>query len=149
MSPLLRWNRALGIFYWRQGIGTLFAAQKNKRQDESERPGKSFNFSPGPLGGIPQFPGTSKCMAISLSPLTHIPGVSNFGGHFGAYLKYAGFDALEITGIGEENTMIVIDGSRMKYPSPKLRRWLRYSIWRRPSSISFLQAGHDKKISSS
>jgi aldehyde:ferredoxin oxidoreductase len=36
-------------------------------------------------------------MAISLSPLTHIPGVSNFGGHFGAYLKYAGFDALEIT----------------------------------------------------
>ena len=52
-------------------------------------------FSPGPLGGIPQFPGTSKCMAISLSPLTHIPGVSNFGGHFGAYLKYAGFDALD------------------------------------------------------
>ena len=40
-------------------------------------------------------------MAISLSPLTHIPGVSNFGGHFGAYLKYAGFDALEITGKAE------------------------------------------------
>ena len=55
-------------------------------------------FSPGPLAGIPQFPGTSKCMAVSLSPLTGVPGVSNFGGHFGAYLKYAGFDALEITG---------------------------------------------------
>lgn len=67
-------------------------------------------FSPGPLGGIPQFPGTSKCMAVSLSPLTHIPGVSNFGGYFGAYLKYAGFDALEITGIASGNTMIVIDG---------------------------------------
>jgi aldehyde:ferredoxin oxidoreductase len=67
-------------------------------------------FSPGPLGGIPQFPGTSKCMAVSLSPLTGIPGVSNFGGHFGAYLKYAGFDALEITGKSATDVMIVIDG---------------------------------------
>ena len=69
-------------------------------------------FSPGPLAGIPQFPGTSKCMAVSLSPLTGIPGVSNFGGHFGAYLKYAGFDALEITGKSDRDIMIVIDGFR-------------------------------------
>jgi aldehyde:ferredoxin oxidoreductase len=67
-------------------------------------------FSPGPLGGIPQFPGTSKCMAVSLSPITGLPGVSNFGGHFGAYLKYAGFDALEITGQAAAEMMIVIDG---------------------------------------
>jgi aldehyde:ferredoxin oxidoreductase len=69
-------------------------------------------FSPGPLGGIPQFPGTSKCMAVSLSPLTGIPGVSNFGGHFGAYLKYAGFDALKITGRSARDAMIVIDALR-------------------------------------
>lgn len=67
-------------------------------------------FSPGPLAGIPQFPGTSKCMAVSLSPLTGVPGVSNFGGYFGAYLKYAGYDALEITGKAEQEVMIVIDG---------------------------------------
>ena len=48
----------------------------------------------GPLGGIPQFPGTAKAIALSLSPLTGISGVSNFGGHFGSYLKYAGFDGL-------------------------------------------------------
>jgi aldehyde:ferredoxin oxidoreductase len=66
-------------------------------------------LSPGPLGGVPQFPGTSKCMAVSLSPLTTIPGVSNFGGHFGAYLKYAGFDALEIVGRSGKDVMIVID----------------------------------------
>ena len=51
-------------------------------------------------------------MAVSLSPLTGIPGVSNFGGHFGAYLKYAGFDALEVTGKSGRNVMIVIDGFR-------------------------------------
>ena len=44
--------------------------------------------------------------------MTGIPGVSNFGGHFGAYLKYAGFDALEITGKSDRDIMIVIDGIR-------------------------------------
>ncbi len=67
-------------------------------------------FSPGPLAGVPQFPGTSKCMAVSLSPHTGIPGVSNFGGHFGAYVKYAGFDIVEITGKSEKDVFIVIDG---------------------------------------
>jgi len=43
-------------------------------------------------------------------PLTHIPGVSNFGGHFGAYLKYAGFDVLENSSASRKNPlMIVID----------------------------------------
>jgi len=67
-------------------------------------------FSPGPLAGVPQFPGTSKCMAISLSPHTGIPGVSNFGGHFGANVKYAGFDIIEITGKSEKDVFILING---------------------------------------
>jgi aldehyde:ferredoxin oxidoreductase len=64
----------------------------------------------GPLGGIPLFPGTAKSMAVSLSPLTGIAGVSNFGGYFGPYLKYAGFDVLQITGEAERPAMIVING---------------------------------------
>ena len=67
-------------------------------------------FSPGPLAGVPQFPGTSKCMAISLSPHTGIPGISNFGGHFGANVKYAGFDIIEITGKSEKDVFILING---------------------------------------
>jgi len=93
-------GRGLGLYLLHKKINA------GTKADDSENP---LIFAPGPLGGIPQFPGTSKCMAISLSPLTHIPGVSNFGGHFGAYLKYAGFDALEITGISKTNAMIVID----------------------------------------
>ncbi len=64
----------------------------------------------GPLGGIPQFPGTAKAMAISLSPLTGVPGVSNFGGYFGAFLKYAGFDALKVTGRSSSEIILVING---------------------------------------
>ncbi|HJV35740.1 aldehyde ferredoxin oxidoreductase C-terminal domain-containing protein [Geomonas sp.] len=64
----------------------------------------------GPLGGIPQFPGTAKAMAVALSPTTGVPGVSNFGGYFGAFLKYAGFDALQVTGKAASPTLIVING---------------------------------------
>ena len=94
-------GRALGLYLLHRRI----TARTSPRDPENP-----LIFSPGPLAGIPQFPGTSKCMAISLSPLTGIPGVSNFGGHFGAYLKYAGFDALEIVGKSKTDIMIVIDG---------------------------------------
>jgi aldehyde:ferredoxin oxidoreductase len=73
-------------------------------------PANPLILANGPLGGIPQFPGTAKAMAVSLSPLTGVAGVSNFGGYFGAYLKYAGFDALQVTGRADRETMIVING---------------------------------------
>jgi aldehyde:ferredoxin oxidoreductase len=73
-------------------------------------PANPLILANGPLGGIPQFPGTAKAMAVSLSPLTGVPGVSNFGGYFGAYLKYAGFDALKVTGKAAYDTMIVVNG---------------------------------------
>ncbi len=63
----------------------------------------------GPLGGIPLFPGTAKAMAVSLSPLTGIAGVSNFGGYFGAFLKYSGFDAIQVTGQADRFVMIVVN----------------------------------------
>ncbi|HOU51078.1 MAG TPA: aldehyde ferredoxin oxidoreductase C-terminal domain-containing protein [Smithella sp.] len=97
------------FFIGGRGLGLYLLHKKINAQTKADDAENPLIFAPGPLGGIPQFPGTSKCMAISLSPLTHIPGVSNFGGHFGAYLKYAGFDALEITGISNTNAMIVID----------------------------------------
>jgi aldehyde:ferredoxin oxidoreductase len=94
-------GRGLGLYLLHRAITA------GTRANDPENP---LIIANGPLGGIPQFPGTAKAMAISLSPLTGIAGVSNFGGYFGAYLKYAGFDALQITGRAETNVMIVIDG---------------------------------------
>jgi aldehyde:ferredoxin oxidoreductase len=129
-------GRALGLYLLHKRI-----TPKTSPYD----PENPLIFSPGPLGGIPQFPGTSKCMAISLSPLTGIPGVSNFGGHFGAYIKYAGFDAIEITGKSEKDTMIVIDSfkeevSLMGAPSMDHVFDLEKFIVDR-----FIQDGFDKK----
>ena len=93
-----------------RGLGLYLLHQAVTAATQAGDPENPLIIANGPLGGIPQFPGTAKAMAISLSPLTGIAGVSNFGGYFGAYLKYAGFDALQITGRANTNVMIVIDG---------------------------------------
>jgi aldehyde:ferredoxin oxidoreductase len=93
-------GRGLGLYLLHRGITIDTTA------DDPENP---LIVANGPLGGIPQFPGTAKAMAISLSPLTGIAGVSNFGGYFGAFLKYAGFDALQVTGKADLAVMIVVD----------------------------------------
>jgi aldehyde:ferredoxin oxidoreductase len=93
-------GRSLGLYLLHKAITS------RTRPEDPENP---LIIANGPLGGIPQFPGTAKAMAVSLSPLTGIPGVSNFGGHFGAYLKYAGFDALQVTGHAERDVSIFIN----------------------------------------
>ena len=93
-----------------RALGLYLLYKRISPETSPYAPENPLIFSPGPLAGVPQFPGTSKCMAVSLSPHTGIPGISNFGGHFGAHLKYAGFDLIEITGKSEKDVFIVIDG---------------------------------------
>jgi len=108
-------------------------------------PDNPLIFSPGPLAGIPQFPGTSKCMAVSLSPLTGIPGISNFGGRFGAYLKYAGFDALEITGKSPADVMIVIDGLDGEVSVAEAPPAAEVFDLEKTIAERFIRAGRDRK----
>jgi aldehyde:ferredoxin oxidoreductase len=128
-----------------RGLGLYLLHKKINARTTADDPQNPLIFSPGPLGGIPQFPGTSKCMAISLSPITHIPGVSNFGGHFGAYLKYAGFDALELTGIAEKNTMIIIDGFKGEVSITQAPAVDQVFELEKALVDQFLQAGFEKK----
>lgn len=105
---------AKAYFTGGRGLGLYLLHHNTPAQTKACDPQNQLIFSPGPLCGIPQFPGSGKCMAIALSPLTQIPGISNFGGYFGAYLKYAGFDALCLSGIASENVMIVIDSFKQE-----------------------------------
>ncbi len=93
-----------------RGLGLYLLHQATSATTKATDPENPLILANGPLGGIPQFPGTAKAMAVSLSPLTGVPGVSNFGGYFGAFLKFAGFDALQVTGKAGRDVMIVIDG---------------------------------------
>ncbi|MEQ8161762.1 MAG: aldehyde ferredoxin oxidoreductase C-terminal domain-containing protein, partial [Smithellaceae bacterium] len=133
------------FFIGGRGLGLYLLHRRITAATTAQSPENPLIFAPGPLGGVPQFPGTSKCMAISLSPLTSIPGVSNFGGYFGAYLKYAGFDALEVTGIAKRNVMIVINGFQGEISlidAPPIDQ-----VFNLEQTIieQFVQAGYDKK----
>ena len=80
---------------------------KNTKWDSPENP---IVFSPGPLAGTTSFPGSGKTIVTAISPATNVMVDSNVGGYFGPFLKFAGFDALMLTGqsAGEEK-IIVID----------------------------------------
>lgn len=133
------------FFIGGRGLGLYLLHRRINGETSAYAPENPLIFAPGPLGGVPQFPGTSKCMAISLSPLTHIPGVSNFGGHFGAYLKYAGFDAVEISGIAEKNVMIVIDAFQSEISIIDAPAIDEVFDLEKAIIEQFLQAGREKK----
>ncbi len=73
-------------------------------------PENEINISSGPIGGITQYSGTGKSLVVSISPQTNIPIDSNVGGFFGPFLKFSGFDAIEIQGKAEKDVVIFIDG---------------------------------------
>jgi len=52
----------------------------------------------GPIGGITTYPGAGKSLVVSISPTTGSVIDSNVGGYFGPYLKFSGWDSLEIQG---------------------------------------------------
>jgi aldehyde:ferredoxin oxidoreductase len=64
----------------------------------------------GPICGITAYPGSGKATVVTLSPLTQNVIDSNAGGYFSPFLKFSGFDALEIQGKAEEDVLIFIDG---------------------------------------
>lgn len=129
-------GRSLGLFLLHKAV------TKKTTACDPENP---LILANGPLGGIPQFPGTSKCMAISLSPLTGVPGVSNFGGYFGAFLKYAGFDALQVTGKSSKEVVIVVnsfDSEISIMDAPDIDQ-----VFELEKSLAeyFIQAGYDRR----
>jgi len=68
----------------------------------------------GPICGNTNYSGSGKSLVVSLSPLTGIPIDSNVGGYFGPFLKFSGFDALELGGKVGRDSIIFIDGAEGK-----------------------------------
>ena len=66
----------------------------------------------GPLCGTTQYPGSGKSLCLTISPSSNIICDSNVGGFFGSYLKFSGFDAIELQGKAKEDVVVVIDGEK-------------------------------------
>ncbi|HUT68521.1 MAG TPA: aldehyde ferredoxin oxidoreductase N-terminal domain-containing protein, partial [Dehalococcoidales bacterium] len=70
-----------------------------------------LSFLTGPFTGTPAISGTRFTVA-GKSPLTGCWGDANSGGYFGAYLKFAGYDAVFFTGISEKPVYLFIDNGK-------------------------------------
>ena len=75
-----------------------------------DSPQNEICISSGPLGGTTAFPGSGKSIVATISPTTGTVVDSNVGGHFGPFLKFSGWDCLEIQGIAPEDIIIFING---------------------------------------
>jgi len=65
-------------------------------------------FSPGPLTGT-NAPTNSRTEVITKSPYTGLIGLGNFGGFFGAKLRFAGLEAIVIRGASDTPVYLWID----------------------------------------
>ncbi len=68
----------------------------------------------GPLGGT-RIPLATRAAAIFKSPLTNRWSYSTVGGTLGAYMKYAGVDAVVITGISPRPAHLVISDGKVEF----------------------------------
>ncbi|PLW99634.1 MAG: aldehyde:ferredoxin oxidoreductase [Marinilabiliales bacterium] len=95
-----------------KGLGLRLLWDATKPETKWNDPENAIIISPGPIAGITQYAGSGKSLVVSISPLTDIVIDSNVGGYFGPFLKFSGFDALELTGKADKEVIIVIDGTK-------------------------------------
>ena len=90
------------------GLWLLWSGVRdNTRWDDPEN---EVVISSGPIGGITTYPGSGKSIVVSISPTTGSIMDANVGGYFGPYLKFAGWDAIEVQGKAEADVIVFIDG---------------------------------------
>ena len=80
---------------------------KDTKWDDEEN---ILALNSAPMNGTTQYSGMGKCLSTTISPLTGIVCDSNAGGYFAPYMKFAGFDSLEIQGKAQEDVIVIIDG---------------------------------------
>lgn len=93
-----------------KGYGLRLLWDATKPDTKWDDPENEIIISSGPIGGITQYSGTGKSLVVSLSPQTGSVMDSNVGGFFGPFLKFSGFDALELQGKSEKDLVVFIDG---------------------------------------
>jgi aldehyde:ferredoxin oxidoreductase len=97
-----------------KGYGLRLLWDATTPETRWDAPENEIIISSGPIGGITQYSGTGKSLVVSISPQTDSVMDSNVGGFFGPFLKFSGFDALELQGKAEKDVIIFIDGINHK-----------------------------------
>jgi aldehyde:ferredoxin oxidoreductase len=97
-----------------KGYGLKLLWDGTKPDTKWNDPENEIVISSGPIGGITQYSGTGKSLVVTISPQTNSVMDSNVGGFFGPFLKFSGFDAIEIQGKSDKEIIVFIDGINHK-----------------------------------
>jgi aldehyde:ferredoxin oxidoreductase len=95
-----------------RGYGLWYLWQAVKPETKWNDPENELVFCTGPICGITQYSGCGKSHVVSISPETGSANDNNAGGYFAPFLKFSGWDALEIQGKAEQDVIIFIDGNK-------------------------------------
>ena len=93
------------------GIGARVLFSRQKAGVDPLGPDNIFGILTGPFTGTPALSGT-RFTVVGKAPLTGGWGDANSGGYFGAYLKFAGYDAVFFSGISEKPVYLFIDNGK-------------------------------------
>lgn len=93
-----------------KGYGLRLLWDATKPDTKWNDPENEIIISSGPIGGITQYSGSGKSLVVTISPQTDSVMDSNVGGFFGPFLKFSGFDAIELQGKAENDVIVFIDG---------------------------------------
>ncbi len=93
------------------GVGARLLYDRMKAGVDPLGPENIFALITGPLTGSPAI-GGARYQAVAKSPLTGGWGDANSGGHFGPFLKFAGYDGVFFSGISEKPVYLFIDDGK-------------------------------------
>ena len=101
----------LRAFVGGYGLGARILYERMPAGADPLGPDNILGLITGPLTGTPALMASRYC-AVAKSPLTGGWGDANSGGEFGPTLKFAGYDAVFISGIAEQPVYLLIENGR-------------------------------------
>ncbi|HHN72963.1 MAG TPA: aldehyde ferredoxin oxidoreductase, partial [Thermopetrobacter sp.] len=125
-----------------RGLGSRQLVELGAWRHDPLAPAAPLIFATGPLTGTSAAT-AGRYAVLARGPLTGAIACSNSGGHFGAALKFAGYDMIVITGRAAEPVHLWIDDERAEL-RPATDLWGR-SFWETEAALRD-RHGHDVKV---
>jgi aldehyde:ferredoxin oxidoreductase len=101
-----------------RGLGSKILFDEVDPRVDPFSPGNKLIMATGPLTGT-SASAAGRYMVITKSPLTETIACSNSGGHFGAELKFAGFDLLIFEGRAKEPVYLYVEDGKAEIRDAK------------------------------
>jgi len=96
-----------------RGFSSRILLDEVKAGTDPYSPDNVVVIATGPLNGTP-IPSASRLVTATKSPMTGALGDNNSGGYFAPEIKYAGYDAIVITGAAEKPVYLAIENDTVE-----------------------------------